>query len=346
MKTIIIIITCLSLSILCGCEGNKSEKTTVKTEEVKQQPVKEAVPQPSKEVKTQPSGSNVFLTVGFQKDKTLRYQFINSRDTEIKWQDGMADKYTDTLEMVVAYKPEKINPVGLSTVTATCESINAKRSSSKGHYGSGKDAIESLTGRSFTIKVGPTGRIEDYSELDKLIKEAGKNSFRKDGVKEPDMISDFVATQWFLWDSVSSIEKPAKGVTAGQTWTSELSIPTPMILREGRDVNYTLGNVIKTEKGSVAVIDSTYKHAQAVPKSWPVPYTGNFQMSGPFGFLGGYKILELKGSGQEKFNIDLERSEGYNQQYTVKMESSPPLNIGVKPQITINQTIKMKLIEE
>ena len=158
------------------------------------------------------------------------------------------------------------------------------------------------------------------------------------------MISDFIATQWFLWDSISSIEKASKGIHAGQSWKSKLSVPAPMVTRKARDVTYTLDEISQTEEGQLAVISSSYSLAESVPRTWPVPYTGRFQMSGKFGFLRGYKFLDLQGQGEELFNIDTGRIERYNQQYQVHIEASFPMGLMTGPRITIKQNITMELL--
>jgi hypothetical protein len=252
------------------------------------------------------------------------------------------------MDMVVAYTPIKIDANGLTTIKATCKSVNVKRTSSRiGRQGTSRDAVESLPGASFTFTVEPTGKIKDHSQLEKLIKETGEKAFRPEDnrgrIKEPDMIGDFIATQWFLWDSVSSIEKAAEGISVGQSWKSKLSVPTPMVTRKAREVTYTLDEIRQTEKGQLAVIRSSYSPAESVSDNWPpMPYSGSFQMSGKFGFLRGYKLLDLQGQGEELFNIDAGRTERYNQQYQVKMTSS--FIVGTN-QITINQNLTMELLE-
>ena len=159
------------------------------------------------------------------------------------------------------------------------------------------------------------------------------------------MICDFIATQWFLWDSVSSIEKPAEGVSVGQTWQSKLSVPTPMVSRKARDVTYTLDEIRESEKEQLAVIHSSYSLAESTPNDWPIPYSGRFRMSGMFGFFRGYKVLDLQGQGEELFNIKAGRTEKYNQQYQMQMEASLQLPLGEKPRITIEQNLTMQLLE-
>ncbi|MDD5063859.1 MAG: hypothetical protein PHQ35_03740 [Phycisphaerae bacterium] len=334
MKTVLNLFTIIFLIALAGCE-------------------------PGAEGKKPLTGKRNLITVNFQEGQTLQYKFSSSRDIEVDWgqiKSGSkskpgkhkVDKSSESMDMVVAYTPVKIDPHGPTTINATCNSVSVKRTS-PGRQGTGRDAVETLRGASFTFTVEPTGRIEDYSQLEKLIKETGERAFRPkdtDGrVKEPDMIADFIATQWFLWDSISSIKKPSKGVYAGQSWNSKLSVPTPMVTRKARDVIYTLDEIRQTEKGQLAVIRSSYSPADSAPENWPKPYSGRFQMSGRFGFLRGYRLLDLQGQGEELFNIDTGQTERYNQQYQAKVEASLPIDIGPKPLITIKQNLIMELLK-
>jgi hypothetical protein len=250
------------------------------------------------------------------------------------------------MELIAAYTPVEVDPYGLTTVEARCRSVKVRRSK-----GPRKDAVQALAGKTFTLTVGPTGRIEDYSQLDKLLKEIGEKAFRNDAnrgrIKDPDMIGDFVATQWFLWDAVSTVERPSEGVEPGQSWNSQLSIPTPMVMRKARDVIYTLDEIRPSERGRLAVITSSYKPADSVPQGWPIPYSGSFQMVGPFGFYRNYKILSLQGRGEELFNIDAGRTERYEQHYEMQLSASLLLPLpGANPKITINQNLTMELLED
>jgi hypothetical protein len=191
--------------------------------------------------------------------------------------------------------------------------------------------------------------MEDRSELDKLIKEIGKKAFRPDTrrgrIKEPEMIGDFIASQWFLWDSISSIEKPIEGVLVGESWKSKLSVPSPMLMREAREVTYTLDEVRPSERGKVAVIRSTYSHAESRPTTWPIPYAGRFMVSGKFGLLSRYKILDFKGTGEELFNMETGQTERYNQKYQMRVAASFMFPIpDANPRITVEQELTMRLV--
>jgi len=333
------------------------------------------------------------LTVDFQEGQILRYKFISSRDIIIDWDPqkkqsrrgkSSIDKSSESMEMIVSYEPVEVNPFGLTTIKATCESAKIRRSKNP-HT----DAVESLSGKTFTFTVDPTGIIEDYLQLTALIEEAGEKAFQRDTgrgrIKEPDMIGDFASAQWFLWDSISSIEKATDGVSVGQSWKSKLPVTGPMVMRKARGVTYTLAEIrpfdtstklsagkpgavsnvepqsekgrpavsehsprcgAEHRRGRLAVIRSSYSPAaESVPDNWPpLPYSGRFQMRGTFGFLKGYKILDLQGQGEELFNIDAGRIERYNQQYQVKLQASIPFGIDVKPQITMKQNFKMQLL--
>ncbi len=333
MKTALTIFTAVVLSVLAGCADREKELLRKKKQLL--------------------SEGKELLTVDFQEAQTLRYKFVSSRDIEVDWNPGKSgprldkstvDRSSESMDMVVAYTPVKVKPYGLTTIKATCESVKVKRSKDRR-----KDAVESLAGKTFTFTIDPTGKIEDYSQLDSLIREIGKKAFRSDTgrIKDPDMICDFIASQWFLWDSVSSIERAFEGVSVGQTWKSRLSVPTPMVSRKARDVTYTLDEIRQTGKGRLAVIRSSYSPAESVPAGWPIPYVGAFQMRGTFGFLRGYKMLGLEGQGEELFNIDAGRIEQYSQQYQTQWEASLlfALEGAANPRITIKQKLTMQLLK-
>jgi len=311
--------------------------------------------QPAAGTKEPPGEPKELLTVDFQAGQTLRYKFVSGREITVDWGTtagtsrtgrSVSDKSSESLEVVMAYTPIEIDPFGLTKVKATCESVKVARSK-----GPRRDAVDGLSGRTFALAVGPTGRIEDYSQLDELLKEIGKKAFRANTgqgrIKEPDMIGDFVATQWFLWDTVSSIENPSQGAAVGQSWKSKLSVPTPMVMRKARDVTYTLEEIRPGEKGRLAVISSSYEIADSAPRQWPIPYSGRFQVAGAFGFYRNYKVLSLQGGGEELFNIDSGRTERYNQQYEMQLSASLLIPLaGANPKITIKQNLTTRLLED
>ncbi len=297
--------------------------------------------------------NSVFLTVDFEQEQTLRYKFVSYRDILLDWNPGAADsanriqKQSERLEMIVAYTALEVDPYGISTIQATCESVQVQRSGRPSGRGANSDAVSAAQGQTFVLKVDPRGKIIDASSLEKLIKQLGAGAFR-DGasgkrIKEQDLVGDFIISQWFLWDTISSVPNPAEGIMIGQSWKSKLSVPTPMVTREARDVTYRLDEVRESEDEKLAVITGIYRLAEKTPRSWPIPYSGRFQMSGTFGFLGTYKISSLEGTGREVFNVNAGRIETSEQNYTMKMKAAlPPIGIRANPSITIEQKLTME----
>lgn len=322
MKNVSLIFVTLALTLAAGCSG----------------------------LAQKPKGE--LLSVDFEKDQTLRYRFISKRNITLEWGSAAGskrpDKSTETLTMIMAYTPVNVERYGTTTIKATCENVTVVTGGSRGGK---QDAALSLKGKSYTFKVGPTGRIEDYSEFTKVLQEAGKKAMRtssKQGmIKDPDMLGDVIGTQYFLWDSISSIDSYLEGLEPNDTWQSTMSIPNPMVLRLVRNVDYTLTEIQETEQGKVAVIDSTYTYAPSGPKNWPVPYTQRFQVAGRFGTLRNYKVNEFSGSGRELYDIDNGRTIKHDQQFNMKLGAIFLLPLpGLNPSITIDHSISMELLEK
>ena len=298
-----------------------------------------------------------WLTTDFEEGQTLQYKFVSHRDIVLDWDPGATDasdrtqNQSDHFEMVIALTPIDVDPYGPSTICVVCESVRMRRIGRPTMRGLNEDAVLAAQGKSFVIQVDPRGKIVDTSDLERLIGGLGAAAFRANStrgrIKEPDLIWDFITGSWFFWDAIASIERPVVGVTVGQTWSSKLPVPTPMVMRRARDVTYRLADVIETEAGRIAEIDSVYRLAGSAPSSWPIPYSGRFQLSGTFGFLGGYDITSLTGEGNVQFNIDAGRLERQEQHYTLGMKASvPPMGIHANPFITITQTLTTERIKE
>jgi hypothetical protein len=302
------------------------------------------------------NSKRTLLTVDFKPDQPLKYKFVSSREMAVDWgpsRGGDVNKITsssESLEMVVSYMPVTVDPYGISTIRANCESASVKRTSARQQ--SWKEAAESFAGKSWTFTVDARGKIVDCSQFVDVLHQAGQQAFRADRshgpIKDPDMLYDVIATQWFLWDSVSHINNPAKGVAVGEKWKSVLPAPATMILFAARNVNYTLEEIRQDPNdpnNRIAVIGGSYSLLWPNPSEWPVPYTEAFQMSGMFGFLREYKVLDIQGHGQELFNIEAGRTEQYTQKYTMRATAGMPMGLsGVNPKITIEQTMTMQLI--
>lgn len=298
-----------------------------------------------------------WLTVDFETGQTLRYKFVSHRDIALDWDPGAADaanrvqNQSEHFEMIVALTPVEVDPYGASLIRGVCESVSMQRTGRPSGRGLNDDAVLAAQGKSFVIKVDPRGKIVDASDLERLIGELGAAAFRgntnRGRIKEPDLVGDFIAGPWFLWNPIDSITRPVAGITVGQTWPSKLPVPTPMVMRQAREVTYRLADVVETDAGRIAEIDSTCELADSVPRSWPIPYAGRFQLSGTFGFLGAYDITTLTGDGQTRFNIDAGRLEQQEQHYTLQMKASvPPMGIRANPFITITQTLTTELVQE
>ena len=309
-----------------------------------------------------PKTGEVF-TVDFKDGKPLRYKFVSKRDVNVsfgstKGMRGAGDSATEnsveSMEMVVSYNPIEVTPTGISVIEAKIEPIVVKRTVSKSKRPkASKDAVKTLSGKTFRLKITPNGRIENRDELTALLKSAGEKSFTKRSsqggkIKHPDMISDFFVSQWFLWDVASSIEEPINGIEVGQSWNSQLSLPTPMIMRKARDVVYTLDEILEKPEGRVAVISEKYSLAQTVPDSWPSAYpAGRFMVAGKFGMLSRYQIVDFSGSGKETYNLDAGRIEKYTQKYDMAINASLIFPLpGADPKVTVKQTLTMTLLNK
>lgn len=324
MKNILIIFTAAALTFITGCSGPG------KTDSAK-----------------------TLLSVDFQKGQTIRYKFTSKREIELDWGklkkssktgQSKVDKTSESMELIVAYTPIEIDPYGMTKISATCQSITTNRVSRKPAK---KEAARSFKGKSFIFTVGPTGKIEDNTQLEALLQKIGEHAFRKNAkkgrIKEPDMIDDIIATQWFLWNSISSIPEPLEGVKIGQNWDSRIIIPNPFVIRRARTVTYTLDEIRPTEAGQIAVISSTFTPSDSVPHGWPSQYSGRFQTAGPFGFLRKYEILDLYGTGEELFNIDTGQIQQYTHSYQIKLKASFMIPLrGTTPMLLVNQTISMQ----
>ena len=304
------------------------------------------------------SGRRELLVVDFKPDTTLRYKLTSYRDItlELKSADPrMKDKnkpqtMSEKLELVIAYNPVEVDPFGITTIEGKCESAKVTRKTFTSRAAQ-KDAVEQLAGRTFTIQLSPTGKIADYSSLTELVRELGAKAFAtntagKQKVKNPDMIYDFIAMQWYLWDSVATIKKPLKGVAKGKSWKTSQLVPLPIPMIAVRETIYTFDEVTETPDGRKAVINSTYTLGDEKLANWPKPYTGRFAMKGMFGFLRNYKYQSLVGQGKQIFNIDAGVVESDQQQYKMTIGASFMLPLGDSvPIVTIDQTISVELLD-
>jgi len=159
------------------------------------------------------------------------------------------------------------------------------------------------------------------------------------------MIYDFIAMQWYLWDSVATIEEPLKGVEKGKSWKTSQLVPLPIPIIAVRQTTYTFDEVTETPDGRKAIINSAYTLGDEELANWPKPYTGRFAMKGMFGFLRNYKYQSLVGQGKQVFNIDAGVVEEDQQQYKMTIGASFMIPLGDSvPIITIDQKISVELL--
>jgi len=303
-------------------------------------------------------GENL-LIVNFEEGKVLRYQMTSSRDVTIELtgsttgtKQGQPQKMTESMELTMAYKPVKVDPFGLTRIECTFEAVKVNRSSFSGRGGTSSDAMESLQGKTFILELSPSGQIEDFSQLEQLLLDTGKAAFdtaRNDlRVKNPDMIYDFVALQWYLWDSISSVPNPLDGVKPGMTWTNTQLIawPVPIPNPPCRVTTFKLDSVVDENAQKKAVIASTYRLSDTTVANFPKPYEGTFQMRGLFGFLRDYKFQSLEGEGKQVFNLSTGTVESDTQKYLLKTTASFLLPLGDSvPHVAIEQTLRIQKLE-
>ncbi len=311
-----------------------------------------------------PSGS-ILLNVDFDNDEDLTYRFVTSRDVVLELAGEGAEKSakeqstTEGLDMVITYKPLKTDIYGNTTVQAECKSISLTRKSFTSRSEIQDDPVGKLGGRTWTFTVNSAGQIQDYSSLEALVKELGAKAITDSGqrrIKGPDMIWDFVATQWFIWDAISSNNKMTAGVNPGQSWESLTSVPFAVRLPVERVVQYT----IPTDQditNPLITIDSTYtfrgyeeKDGKLVFDSkipqMPSPYEGAFQTKGMFGFLRDYKADSLAGSGKAVYDLSKGVLISDRQEYKMDMTAGFMFPLGnTKPVLKVNQTITVELVE-
>jgi outer membrane murein-binding lipoprotein Lpp len=302
------------------------------------------------------------LSVDFKQDQVLRYKLISDRQITVnfdpehkasKSDEGAVQNMSERLEMTVAFKPVKVDESGFATVEAVFENVNVNRTSMTGKAG-GKDAVTFAQGKTAKFSITPSGIITEDAELRSLVENMTKEAFvggNMGGVKTPEMIQDFVALVWFLWDPVSSVEKPALGVDVNDTWNSKLPAPMTWPSKTVRDTTYTLRQVQDVNNARTAVIDSTYNLGKNWPSNWPFTYKGSFQMQGVFGFLRGYNVMSLAGKGVEHYSITGGKLLDFDQNYEAKVLATMPFALGSpdktpSPNMTVKQKLSAQLLPE
>lgn len=311
--------------------------------------------------------SGMLLSVDFPKEKSLTYKFVTNRSVILKLEgdvdgksSGKEQKTVEGFEMVVSYTPQETDVYGNTTIMAECKDIKVNRKTFTNRSDAKSDPVSSLKGKNWTFVINSAGSIQDYSSLEAVTKELGVKAINESGtrrIKSPDLIWDFVATQWFIWDALSSNKKLYAGVNPGQSWSSILSVPFAVRVPIERTVEYSIDPEHPTE-GSEITIDSSYgyrgyerKGDKLIFKSaittMPKPYEGSFQTKGMFGFLRDYKAENLSGSGVAKYNIETGILISDHQEYNLNMTAGFMFPLGkTSPQLNVTQTIDVELIDE
>ena len=302
------------------------------------------------------SSPDNWLLVSFEKDVPITYRMVSERETEIDLTSGDPKKKsrpqttTEKLELVIVYTPVVVDPFGLSTLKVECESVKVTRSGFSGKR-SASDAMESLTGKSFTLNLTPTGKMADISDLERIAAELGEDSFSKGRqntrIKNPDMISDFLAMQQYLWGAGSAISNQMD-LKEGDTWQTQQTIPWPVPIYPppGRMTTYTLESIAAEDLSRRATIKSTYAMSETPIEEYIRPYEeGNFQMRGLFGFLRNFQFKHIEGTGTQVFNIDDGLVESDRQQYLLDVTASFMLPLGDSlPVLKVDQKISIERI--
>jgi hypothetical protein len=304
------------------------------------------------------SSPDNWLLVSFEKDVPITYRMVSERTTEIDLTTGDPKKKsrpqttTEKLELVMVYTPVVVDPFGLSTLKVECESAKVTRSGFSGKR-SASDAMETLTGKSFTLKLTPTGKIADITDLERIAAELGEASFsdskQNTRIKNPDMIGDFLAMQQYLWAAGSAISNQLD-LKEGDTWQTQQSIPWPVpsYPPPARTTTYTLESITTEEDmPRKAAINSTYAMSETPIEDYIRPYEkGKFQMRGLFGFLRNFQFKHIEGTGTQVFNIDDGLVESDRQQYLLNVIATFMLPLGDSlPVLKIDQKISIERIE-
>jgi hypothetical protein len=307
----------------------------------------------------------VVLSVEFPEGGTLRYGFVSKRDIVLDLDPAgrSADarqNMKEEAQFVLAYKSLGAADRGGTLLEVTCESAAVNRLKLSGGS-SPEDALASLAGKSFKVKVSASGQLFDTAELDKIIQDLGKVAFgyRNDKfegrkIKNPDMIADFITVQWYMWDQELSVPRPVTGVAVGEKWQSKRFIlaPMPYVSRIGRNAEYELAGINDANGMKTAVIKAAYTLAGGPSMDWPMPYSGTFNQRGSFGFFQGYKVISLTGNGTQVFDIASGKILREEQVYEARISAMIPFGgLGkdgekTEPNITIKQTITIELLPE
>ena len=296
------------------------------------------------------------FTVDFMSGQTLEYKIVSDRTVtlditgdSVQDKKGKSQAMTEKMELVMEYQQAGVEDgFGRTLIKATCKSAKVQRRSFTGKS-TPADSVEKLAGKSFTLKISATGNIEDYSDLERLIQETAASSLgpEKNGakLKNPDMIADFAASQWYLWNSTSTIKNPSRGASIGQSWSTDQVVPMPIPLNIVKKATYTLTDIEATDTGQIAHFDSVFQIGNRSIKHWDDPYQQKYYMKGMFAFLKGYELLSLDGTGTQTFNLDKGYIQNEKQHYTSVYKVAFPMALGdTVPTLIVDQKYTLELL--
>lgn len=304
------------------------------------------------------SPTGELLVVNFEEHQPLRYRMISERRTLIDLTSGsssqrqQAQTMSERLELVMVYTPVEVDRFGLTTLRATCESATVTRTSFSGRQAA-RDAVESLPEMPFTLTLTPTGQIHDLSDFRRVIRQLGDKAFvdahaTAGRVKAADMISDFMAMQWCVWDSIASVENPSRGLEVGARWQVRQLVPwpAPVSVPPVRLTTFSLDRIDTEDGQQKAYIRSTYALSDQRLSDVPQAYEGTFQMQSLFGFLRRYRFESIDGEGTQIFNIDTGVLERDDQRYTLHVGADFAMPLGdSKPTLKVDQTLSIELLQ-
>lgn len=307
---------------------------------------------------------SALLLLDATQNQTVSYHMVSERSVTVDFDpSGKASKgrkskpqdMTEKLDINATFAFKGTDENGYIILDITYDSVNATRTTLSGRSKGANDPVEKARGKTVRFKLTPGGRIVDDSDFRKLLTDLGDSAFSGtrggNRIKDPDMIMDLTALQWFMWDALASLDQTIAKAKTGKTWDSLLPVPMQVPLNAGRDTTYKLTEITVDQQGSPAnaIISSTYELKKKRP-DMPMPYTGGYQMRGLFGFLRGYKAISLDGQGTQV--IDLQRGliTKIDQQYQAGLEAAMLFPLGAgdaepEPNMIINQKLSISLME-
>ncbi len=303
-------------------------------------------------------GVQTALLLDFPTDQPLTYKMVSERTTEIRLTGDSAGRQqshsvSESLELVIEYRAVESNPFGLSTIEGKCVSAKVNRETMRSQSGRTGDVAEGLAGRTFRFTISPAGRIEDYSELNALVKELGAKSFVEGVkaptlVKDPDMLTDFIAMQWYLWDCSASVKDPSGGVQGLKGWKAIQLLPLPIPIPVARETTFRLSEIQDQPDKKAAIIASSYAISEAEIPHWPQPYEGKFNLKGSlFAVMRNYRFKSIEGGGTAVMDLNRGVLESDQQQWKVDITAEFLLPLGNSlPQIAVHQKVNIQLVHE